>query len=89
MPIKENVIKGWITTVIGTATMILSLVLVFTRVIDFMWEGTTGLVIGCLLLMAPKTIEKKVSDAIRYMAGRSKIPDSCQEEGSKEPINDK
>lgn len=78
--IKQNVIKGWITTIVGTATMVVTLVLVFTKAIDFVWEGTAGLIVGCLLLMAPKTIEKKVSDAIRYVGGRGSVSPTSEDQ---------
>lgn len=68
--LEQNVVKGWITTVIGTITMLLTLFLVFTGEFDFVWEGIGGLAIGTILLLAPKTIEKKVSEAIKAWGGR-------------------
>lgn len=69
--VKQNVIKGWITTIIGTATMVLTLILIFTQVIDFVWEGIGGLVVGSILLMAPQTIEKKVTLGLKMWGLRS------------------
>jgi hypothetical protein len=60
----RNVLGGWITTIIGTATMVVTLFLVYKGTFTFVWEGIGGLVAGCMLLLAPETIEKKVSDAI-------------------------
>ena len=60
----RNVLGGWITTIIGTATMVVTLFLVYKGTFTFVWEGIGGLIIGCVLLLAPETIEKKVSDAI-------------------------
>lgn len=74
--LKQNIVKGWITTIIGTITMILTLFLIFTKVIDFMWEGIAGLSIGCILVMAPKTIEKKVSELIRGKIDVNDKPDN-------------
>lgn len=71
MQIRENVVKGWVTSVIGLITMIVTIILVYREVIDFTWDGVVGLVIGSLLLMAPKTIEKKVSEAIGAWGGKS------------------
>lgn len=65
MSIKLNIIKGWITTIIGMAAMIITLILVWQQVFDFVWEGIGGLVIGALLLLAPRTIEKKISEIIK------------------------
>lgn len=63
----KNILKGWITSLIGTAAMVISLFLVYRGTITFVWEGIGGLVIGCVLLIAPHTIEKKVSDAISVL----------------------
>jgi hypothetical protein len=71
--LESNVIKGWITSLVGTACMIISLFLVFNKTIDFVWEGIGGLTIGTILLLAPKTIEKKVSEFINRNGG-SDIP---------------
>jgi hypothetical protein len=60
----RNVLSGWVTTLIGTATMVVTLFLVYKGTFTFVWEGIGGLIIGCVLLIAPETIEKKVSDAI-------------------------
>lgn len=65
---------AWVTTLIGVATMIVTLILVWSRDINFIWEGIGGLAIGTILLLAPKTIEKKVSDAIRSLGGRNGTP---------------
>lgn len=68
--IHRNVISGWATTIVGIATMIISLVLVWQKVFDFVWEGIGGLTIGTVLLMAPKTIEKAIIEGIRAWGKR-------------------
>lgn len=60
----KNILKGWITSLVGTATMVISLFLVYRGTITFIWEGIGGLIVGCLLLVAPQTVEKKISEAI-------------------------
>ena len=60
----RNILGGWITTLVGTAAMVISLFLVYKGNITFVWEGIGGLVAGSVLLLAPETIEKKVSEAI-------------------------
>lgn len=65
----KNVAKGWITSIIGILTMILTLYLVYNGTFDFIWEGVGGLVMGTILLLAPQTIEKKVSEAISKWSG--------------------
>lgn len=70
--IKGNLIKGWITSIIGIITMIVSLLLVFTGQIDFVWDGVAGLSIGTVLLMAPQTIEKQFIRLFSMMS--TKVP---------------
>lgn len=70
MKIRKNVINGWVTTIVGIATMVISLVLVWQKVFDFVWEGIGGLVIGTFLLMAPRTIEKILMEAIKSWGKR-------------------
>lgn len=60
----KNILKGWITSLVGTAAMVISLVLVYKGSLTFVWEGIGGLTAGAVLLLAPQTIEKKVSAAI-------------------------
>lgn len=72
MSIKLNIIRGWATTIIGLITTIVSLILVYKGVFDFVWEGVAGLAIGALLITAPQTIEKKISSIISGWRGTSK-----------------
>tara|TARA_R110000868_G_scaffold362028_4_gene624083 strand:+ start:149 stop:391 length:243 start_codon:yes stop_codon:yes gene_type:complete len=71
MKIRENVVKGWVTSAIGLITMVVTIILIYKGIIDFTWDGLVGLVIGALLLTAPKTIEKKISEAIGAWGGKS------------------
>lgn len=71
MPVKSNVIKGWITTIVGTIILLLTTYLLFKREVFFIWEGIAGLSIGTILLMAPRTIEKKISEIIKAWGGGS------------------
>lgn len=66
---KKNMVKGWITSIIGIATMCLTLFLIYNSTISFIWEGIGGLVIGTILLLAPQTIEKKISQVINKWTG--------------------
>jgi len=61
----KNAFKGWLTTLIGVATMVLTLWEVYKNVFDFVWEGIGGLIVGSILIMAPQTIEKKLSEVIK------------------------
>lgn len=71
--IKKNIVKGWVTSLIGTATMVITLYLVFNKSMSFVWDGVVGLLIGCVLLLAPKTVEQKVSELIKSW-GRKNDP---------------
>lgn len=70
----KNILDAWITTIIGTATMILTLVLLLTKDIGFVWEGIGGLVIGTILLIAPKTVEGLVRRGIDAWGKRGESP---------------
>jgi len=61
----KNIIDSWVTTLIGTTTMLVTLFLIINKDIYFVWEGVAGLVVGAILLLAPKTIEQKISEAIK------------------------
>lgn len=71
MPIKTNIIKGWITSIIGIVTMGITLYLVFTKAIDFVWEGIAGLGMGAILFIAPRTIERAIIDFIKAWGGKN------------------
>lgn len=53
---KSNIFKSIITTILGVATVIVTLILIFVGTIGFIWEGIAGLVIGTLLIISPDTI---------------------------------
>lgn len=74
--LKGNIIKGWITSIVGVITMITTLLLVFTSQIDFIWNGIAGLSIGTILLMAPQTIEKQFIKLFGIMKGKNQVDDS-------------
>jgi len=74
-----NVIKGYITSIIGVSCMVITLFLVFTGTMDFVWNGVAGLVIGCILLIAPKTLERKFVEVVGSIVGKNANPPS--EEG--------
>ena len=57
---KKNVVKGIITSLVGVIVMGITLILVFTGVMDWVWNGIGGLVIGTVLLLSPDTLVKKV-----------------------------
>lgn len=54
----KSVFDAWVTTILGLVTMAITLILVWQRVFDFVWEGIGGLTIGVILVLAPRTIER-------------------------------
>jgi hypothetical protein len=69
MSAKGNIVKAWVTSIIGTLLMLSSLFLWFFGLIPLLWEGVCGIVLGAMLLMAPRTIESKVSQFISAWSG--------------------
>jgi len=67
----KNMLKGWITSLVGTACMVISLYLVYKGSITFVWEGIGGLAAGCILLLSPQTVEKKVNEAISVLVKKN------------------
>jgi len=65
MKFTKNIIKGLITSAIGVATMVITLFLIFTGSMDFVWGGLAGLAMGTILLLAPDTLVKKLGDVIK------------------------
>lgn len=78
--VKKNIIKGWITSIIGVVTMVLTLFLVYMDQMDFVWNGVAGLSIGVILLMAPRTIEKYFVRFFESMSGKNTSNESEKEE---------
>ncbi len=73
--IKSNIIKGWITSIVGTLLMLTSLFLWFYGIINMMWEGTIGIILGCIMLMAPRTFERNVAKFLTAWGGNNS--DAC------------
>ena len=61
---KLNIIRGWLTTLIGLAVAIVTITLVLNKAFDFIWEGAAGLGVCAILIMAPETVEKKITEVI-------------------------
>lgn len=77
--LKKNVIKGWITSIIGITAMVITLILVYLDKMDFLWDGIAGLSIGTILLMAPQTIEKYFIDLFSKFTGKSSSKNTRQD----------
>lgn len=76
MAIKQNILKAWVTTIIGIVTMCITLFLVWNGTFDFVWEGIGGLVMGTILLLVPKSIEKIILEGIRAWGKRGSSYDN-------------
>ena len=55
-----NIIKSWISSIIGILVLLSTTLLVLVSEIPFIWEGIAGFVMGTLLLYTPRSIEKFV-----------------------------
>lgn len=86
MKFTKNVIKGIITSAIGVATMVITLFLIFTGSMDFVWGGLAGLAMGTILLLAPDTLVKKLGDVIRAV-GMNKTGANANAEEIKQEEN--
>lgn len=87
MKMTKNIIKGLITSIFGVATMIITLFLIFTGAMDFVWGGLAGLAMGTILLLAPDTIVKKLGDVIKSVGLNKTGVEANIEEQKKEDKN--
>jgi len=61
---KGNIFKAWFTSIMGCILIIAAIFLWFFGLVDI-WQGGAAIILGVILLYAPKTIEKKVSEFIK------------------------
>lgn len=87
MKITQNIVKGLITSAIGLATMIVTLFLVFTGSMDFVWSGIAGLSIGAVLLLAPDTIVKSFGKMLGKFTGKGQIISPDDSTDTKPPLD--
>ncbi len=90
MKFTKNIIKGIITSAMGVATMVITLFLIFTESMDFVWGGLAGLAMGTILLLAPDTLVKKLGDVIKAVGFNKSGADSdiTESNSSKEEAQD-
>ena len=69
---KNNIFKSIITTIFGILTMLITLFLVFTSTIDFIWSGVAGIAIGAVLVVSPDTLVNKLGDLINKFTNTKK-----------------
>ena len=56
MKFNQNIIKGWITSIVGVCVYVVTTILWLTNVIPMKWEGVLGYLVGTFLLLAPDKI---------------------------------
>lgn len=56
MNILQNLVKGWITTVIGTVIIIVAVTLIVQDVMPLYWDGAGMMLIGAIFLVVPDKI---------------------------------
>lgn len=81
--LKGNVIKGWITSIIGSLLLLSTLFLWFFGVIHLIWEGLAGFAMGTILLLAPRTIENNVPKLIDAIGNKLNLTHDVGESSSK------
>jgi|GEM_PF-6982305 len=53
-----NIIKTFITSIMGVIIYVITTIFLWRGDIGFLWEGIAGFTIGSILLLFPKAIEK-------------------------------
>jgi len=64
MSIRKNIFKSLITTFLGISVVGVTILLIFTGTMDWIWEGIAGVVIGTILILSPDKLVEKVSEFI-------------------------
>lgn len=72
MSIRKNIFKSLVTTLLGVAVVLVTLLLVFTGTMDWIWNGIAGVVIGTVLILAPDTLVTKVSEFFGKFTSKDK-----------------
>lgn len=72
MKLTQNILKGYFTTLVGVATVVITLLLIYNDKMDFVWNGVAGLSIGTVLILAPQSIERLFVSMIDKMMPGSK-----------------
>lgn len=65
---KSNIIKGWVTSIIGVGILLMTFLMLFIGEIKFLWEGIAGICAGVILLYTPRSIEKFID---KWVSGGS------------------
>lgn len=71
MALRSNIIRGWLTTVIGLVIVGFVLIATWQRILDFDWKVFSMTAFGALLVISPQSFEKKLSEVIRAWGSKS------------------
>jgi hypothetical protein len=69
----SNVIKGWITSIIGVIVYVVTLLMIYNAKLNWYWEGIGAMAFGTILLLAPQTIEKWLNKIVNSKTRKNEI----------------
>jgi hypothetical protein len=76
MGLKRNAVNGWLTTILGTITVLFTLYMIYKGSLDFVWDGIIALTVGSILIVAPKTIESYLKAFVTKFTGITPVKDN-------------
>lgn len=82
----KNIVDGVATTMAGLLVLGLTIAMLWTSRISFVWEGIAGLASGTILLLSPKDVIKLLKGYIKAWGSKSSF-DVPTNDG-KEQVND-
>ena len=68
----KNIIKGWVTSLLGIAVCYLTYVEIKEGSFSFVWEGLSGFGLGVTLLLAPDDFIKILKDLVKNFTKKDK-----------------
>lgn len=68
----SNILKGWLTTIVGLIAIVITLVGIYLGKIDWVWNGLAGVTVGVVLILSPQTLEQKFLDILNKLTGSNK-----------------
>lgn len=68
----KNVIKGWVTSLLGVAICYLTYVEIKEGAFSFVWEGLAGFGLGITLILAPDDFVKILKDLVGSFTKKDK-----------------
>jgi hypothetical protein len=62
---SDNIVKGWISTIIGALIIAASAYNSIFNGVDWIWQGLTGCGVGGILVFTPDSIKEIISAVIK------------------------